>query len=86
MAEAQEIQATEAHYGLMVDVDQGKVFDLVRSGFGETPHLDMPDESPVNVAGLVWDLEALGWVERPAADVHWRLTEAGRQAMEGSGL
>lgn len=85
MAETQ-IQATEAHYGLLVDIEAGKVFDLIRSGFGETPHLDMPDESPVNVFQLVWDLEQLGWCWRPADNVHWQLTDTGRLAMEGSGL
>ena len=85
MAETQ-IQATEAHYELLTDINAGKVYDQYVESFGEIPYLDVPGESPANVRQLVWDMETLGWVSRPADDPHWRLTDAGRQALEGSGL
>jgi hypothetical protein len=82
MAETEQVAATKAHLGMLVDVDEGKVHDrhLLRSG--ETPYLELDGEKPVRVAELVWDLERLGWCWRPADDPVWRLTDAGRQAME----
>jgi hypothetical protein len=84
MAETQQIQATEAHYGLLVDIDRGLVVDRV-TALGETPCL-LVDGEPAAVAQLVWDLEALGWVWRPADDDRWQLTDEGRAAREDGGL
>jgi hypothetical protein len=84
MAETQQIQATEAHYRLLVDVDQDLVIDCV-TALGETPCL-MVDGEPHNVAQLVWDMEAWGWVSRPSDDPRWQLTDEGRAAHEDGGL
>ena len=85
MAETQ-IQPTEAHFGILVDVGRRKVLDRDAGRSGETPYLLVDGEIPACVSRLVWDLEALGWVWRPAADPFWQLTDAGRQALEGSGI
>ncbi len=83
-----ETKPTEAHYGLLVDVDRGLVFDRVMNGTGETPFLTLAEGEgePVRVSTLVWDMEQLGWVQRPAEDVRWQLTDEGRRAREDSGL
>jgi hypothetical protein len=81
MPETQQIQATEVHYRILADVDDRKVIDQIRTPTGETPVLLVPGEEPAVVSRLVWDLEELGWVWRPADDVRWQLTDAGRLAL-----
>ncbi|MDT5026624.1 MAG: hypothetical protein QOE61_3050 [Micromonosporaceae bacterium] len=86
MAETQEIQLSEVHYILLVDIEQGNVFDQFLISAGEKVFLAIPGEPPADVSKLVWDLEHLGWCWRPADDDRWQLTDAGRLALEGSGL
>lgn len=85
MIAQQQTRPTEAHYGLLADIDRGLVFDQVMSDPVDRPAMIVGGVTQP-IPSLVWDLEAFGWAWRPVDDVRWQLTDAGRAAWEASGL
>ena len=86
-AETREIHVTAIHYGLLADIQRGRVVDRVYGDYDETPYLDMPaGRLPVYVGKDVWEMERLGWCWRPVDSLVWQITGTGRAVLESSGL
>lgn len=80
MTETVTIEATAAHHAMLNDIDKGNVYDVAMT-HGEIPCVRVDGELRT-VRQLVWDLEHLGLVWRPADDPTWRLTDEGRAARD----
>ena len=81
MAETTTPRPTTVQLGLLADIAAGKV----GSDDDHTVWLDLGDDDRANVSNAVWAMERqpYGWVEQLDGERIWRLTDAGRDIMQG---